>query len=49
MPVIPHRVKRIYNQMKTRSLWYELSGFFQPRTLNPEPLILEIINAFQNT
>ena len=26
--------------MKTRSLWYELTGFFQPGTLNSEPLNL---------
>ena len=31
---------RIYIQMKTRSFLYEQSGFFQPGTLNPEPLNL---------
>jgi len=34
MPVIPHWVKRIFTRMKLRFLWYELSGFFQPGTLN---------------
>jgi len=34
MPVIPHWVKRIFTQMEIRFLWYELSGFFQPGTLN---------------
>ena len=44
IPVIPHSVKRIYNQMKTRSLLYDLSGFIQPGTLKLEPLNLKWID-----
>jgi hypothetical protein len=36
IPFIPHWVRWIYNQMKTRFFWYELPGFFNPErwTLN---------------
>jgi len=35
IPVIVHRVKRDYNQIKTRSSWNKRPGIFQPWTLNP--------------
>jgi len=49
IPVILHRVKRDYNQIKTRSSWNKLPGIFQPGTLNPWPRPGSNANVFNLT